>query len=47
LQTGATQYRAGEGYSWSIKEEGELLEAMTFTGNTANTSYTVIWTQRA
>lgn len=47
LQTGAVQYRAGEGYSWSIKEDGELLEAMTFTGNTANTSYTVIWTQRA
>jgi hypothetical protein len=47
LQTGATQYRAGEGYSWSIKEEGELLEAMTFTGNTPNTSYTVIWTQKA
>jgi hypothetical protein len=47
LQAGATQYRAGEGYSWSIKEEGELLEAMTFTGTTANTSYTVIFTQRA
>jgi hypothetical protein len=47
LQTGATQYRAGEGYSWSIKEDGELLEAMTFTGNTATTSFTVIWTQRA
>lgn len=47
LQTGAIQYRAGESYSWSITEDGELLEAMTFTGTTATTSYTVIWTQRA
>jgi hypothetical protein len=47
LQSGASQFRAGEGYSWSINEEGELLEAMTFTGLTPTTSYTVTWTQRA
>lgn len=47
LQTGAVQYRAGEAYTWSTQEEGELLEAMTFTGATATTSYTVTWTQRA
>jgi hypothetical protein len=47
LQTGAQQYRAGEGYSWSVTEEGELLEAMTFTGLTPTTSYTVTWSQRA
>jgi hypothetical protein len=47
LQTGAQQYRAGEGYSWSVTEDGELLEAMTFTGLTPTTSYTVTWSQRA
>ena len=47
LQAGAAQYRAGEGYTWSVDQEGELLEAMTFTGSTPTTSYTVTWTQRA
>lgn len=47
LQTGAVQYRAGESYTWSVDQEGELLEAMTFTGSTPTTSYTLTWTQRA
>jgi hypothetical protein len=45
LQSGSQQYRAGTTESWSVTEAGELLEAMTFTGATATTQYTVIWTQ--
>jgi hypothetical protein len=46
LQTGTAQYRAGESYSWSSDDAAGLLEAMTFTGSSPTTSYTLSWTQR-
>jgi hypothetical protein len=40
----ASVFEAGESYTWSRVDAGELLPAMTFTGVSAATRFKVIWT---